>query len=116
MKKFALMLSIVLLLGACTAAKTTNTTSDPTTNTSDQTGQTQKTFTLSQLAAYNGKNGAKAYVAYDGIVYDVSSIGAWDTGTHQGIKAGTDITSAFSNSPHSVSLVKGLPVIGTLTN
>jgi len=115
MKKFALMLSLLLLLGACSAAKT-NTTPDPTTNTTDQTGQTQKTFTLAQLAAFNGKNGAKAYVAYNGKVYDVTSYGSWGTGSHHGIKAGTDITSAFANSPHSASMFDGLTVVGTLTN
>lgn len=114
MKKYAALLSILLFLGACSAAKTT--TQDPSTNTSDQTGPTLKAFTLTELAAYNGKNGAKAYVAYDGKVYDVTDYGSWGTGSHHGIKAGTDITSVFANSPHSASMFKSIPVVGTLSN
>jgi len=113
MKRYAALLSILLFLGACSAAKTTTT--DPSTNTSDQTGQTQKTFTLAQLAAYNGMNGAKAYVAFNGKVYDVTNYGSWGTGSHHGIKAGTDITAAFANSPHTTSMFDSIPVIGTLT-
>lgn len=114
MKRYAALLSILLFLGACSAAKTT--TQDPSTNTSDQTGQTLKAFTLAELVTYNGRNGAKAYVAYKGKVYDVTDFGSWDTGSHHGIKAGTDITSAFANSPHSTSMFSSIPIVGTLSN
>lgn len=33
-----------------------------------------KTFTPNELAKYNGQNGQPAYVAYKGIVYDVSNV------------------------------------------
>ena len=42
----------------------------------------EKTFTKTQLAKFDGKNGNAAYVAYEGIVYDVSS--KWANGKHHG--------------------------------
>jgi Predicted heme/steroid binding protein len=40
-----------------------------------------KQFTLEELKQYNGENGQPAYVAIDGIVYDVSMsiLGWWET-------------------------------------
>ena len=55
----------------------------------------EKTFTKTQLAKFDGRNGNAAYVAYEGIVYDVSS--KWEDGEHHGIKAGMDITSQLDN-------------------
>jgi predicted heme/steroid binding protein len=73
----------------------------------------EKTFTLSTLAAYNGENGNQAYVAVDGIVYDVT---AWGSGTHHGIKAGTNATDAIGHAPHSRHPLSSLPIIGKLSN
>ncbi len=36
-----------------------------------------KTFTLEELKQFNGQNGQPAYVAVDGVVYDVSNVGPW---------------------------------------
>ncbi len=55
----------------------------------------EKTFTKTQLAKFDGKNGNAAYVAYEGIVYDVSS--KWADGKHHGIKADIDIISQLDN-------------------
>lgn len=70
-------------------------------------------FTAQSLGQYNGKNGAPAYVAVNGIVYDMTGIGAWTNGQHQGYSAGQDLTIAFQNSPHSDQLLSQLPVVGT---
>lgn len=72
-----------------------------------------KSFTLDQLKQYNGANGASAYVAVDGIVYDVTA--AWGGGNHHGVSAGTDATKAISRSPHGKSVLSGLPVVGKLS-
>ena len=64
--------------------------------TSQKTKTTgEKTFTKTDLSKFDGKNGNAAYVAYEGIVYDVSS--KWEDGEHHGIKAGIDITSQLKN-------------------
>jgi predicted heme/steroid binding protein len=74
----------------------------------------QTTFTQEELAKYNGQNGSKAYVAYKGVVYDVSNVPQWKNGKHNGQKAGTDLTGAISSSPHGDSVFKTLTVVGQL--
>jgi len=71
-------------------------------------------YTLDELSKYNGQNGEKAYVAYNGMVYDVTNNENWKNGNHNGQKAGTDLTDAISSSPHGDSVFKNLEVVGTL--
>lgn len=71
-------------------------------------------FTTEELAKYDGQNGAKAYVAYNGLVYDVTNQSKWRTGMHEGQKAGTDLTDNLSQSPHGNTVFVGLTVVGTL--
>ncbi len=72
------------------------------------------TFTAAELAKYNGMNGNPAYVAVDGIVYDMTKIGAWKNGQHQGLSAGQDLSAAFAGSPHSKSILDQSPIVGKL--
>ena len=74
------------------------------------------TFTVAELAKYDGQNGAKAYVACNGTVYDVTDLPQWNNGSHEGHVAGTDLTDVISQSPHGESILKNLPVVGTLQN
>ncbi len=55
----------------------------------------QKEFTLEELKKYDGSNGKPAYVAVNGIVYDVSSEATWGGGTHFGLYSGKDLSSEF---------------------
>jgi predicted heme/steroid binding protein len=71
--------------------------------------QTQKIFTPAELAKYDGKNGNPAYVAVDGIVYDLT--GVFINGDHAGYSAGQDLTNAFY-SKHYVSMLTKFPVVG----
>jgi predicted heme/steroid binding protein len=73
-----------------------------------------QTFTLEELAQYNGQNGAKAYIAVNGKVYDVTRIGAWEGGVHNGVVAGTDASEVINQAPHGTSVLKNLRVVGTL--
>ncbi len=75
----------------------------------------EKTFTVEELAKFDGKNGNPAYVAVDGVVYDVSNVPQWKDGEHNGMKAGNDLTEQIkSQSPHGTSVLKELPVVGKL--
>ena len=71
-------------------------------------------FTLQDLAQFNGKNGNPAYVAYKGVVYDVTESGMWGDGDHEGMhSAGMDLTEAHDDAPHDV-YVTDFPEVGTL--
>jgi predicted heme/steroid binding protein len=72
-----------------------------------------KEYTLEELAEYNGKNG-KAYVAYQGQVYNVSDSDLWKNGSHNGCNAGTDLTGKMDKAPHGTKILKGYPVVGSL--
>ncbi|MCK7488154.1 MAG: hypothetical protein MZU97_23730 [Bacillus subtilis] len=75
-----------------------------------------RSFTLAELAAFNGQNGAPAYIAVNGVVYNVTNASGWTNGRHNGILyAGTDATVAFQGSPHSSSILNNLPIVGNLT-
>lgn len=72
-------------------------------------------FTLDELAEFNGKDGNAAYIAVDGVIYDVTDISQWKNGLHNGFDAGQDLTEAIKNqSPHGISKLKNLKVVGKL--
>jgi predicted heme/steroid binding protein len=85
----------------------------PVTENSNQiiNKQTQRVFTVSELAKYDGKNGNPAYAVVDGIVYDLSTV--FDDGEHFGHEAGQDLTNAFYTK-HAKSELEGYPVVGIL--
>ncbi|MGM0396176.1 MAG: cytochrome b5 domain-containing protein [Bacillota bacterium] len=74
-----------------------------------------RVFTLEELAEYDGMDGMDAYVAVDGVVYDVTGSDMWDAGAHNGYQAGQDLTEEIKEvSPHGVSVLERMPVVGTL--
>jgi len=75
-----------------------------------------KEFTFEELAKYNGKNGKATYVAYQGIVYDVSKSDLWKNGDHKGHSAGKDLTEEISKAAHGPGVLTGFPVVGALKN
>ena len=86
----------------------------PATTSSSAASAEQKTFTLGELSKYNGQNGQPAYIAYKGIVYDVSNVPQWSSGMHHGENAGTDVTDDISKSPHGEKVFADLPQVGKL--
>lgn len=95
-------------------ADSTATSTDATAKATGSYQDTSKVFTAEELAKYNGKNGAKTYVAIDGIVYDLTGVKAWKNGKHKGQKAGRDLTKAIKWSPHGKKVLKDKPVVGKL--
>ena len=89
------------------------TTSAGTTTGSAENGTLE--LTLAELAKYNGKDGQPAYVAVDGVIYDVSAYPKWKNGEHNGYSAGNDLTEIIkTKSPHGVAKLNGVPVVGKL--
>jgi predicted heme/steroid binding protein len=75
-----------------------------------------RTFTKAELRRYNGQNGAPAYIAYQGNVYDVSHSFLWQQGKHQVVHfAGADLTESLDHeAPHGPELLERVPIIGIL--
>ena len=106
-----------LLLVACAPAivEDSATTSSEVVSVSSS-AEEMRTFTLEELSQYNGKDGQPAYVAVDGVVYDVTNVEAWKDGEHKlGLTAGNELTEAITNqSPHGLKVLEGLPIVGEL--
>lgn len=74
-------------------------------------------LTLEQLKQFDGKNGNPAYVAVDGIIYDLTNVPAWKNGAHHGYSAGNDLTDIIKNkSPHGLKNLDGKTVVGKLVD
>ncbi|MBS3957429.1 MAG: cytochrome B5 [Clostridiales bacterium] len=73
-----------------------------------------KEFTLEELAAFNGKDGKPAFVAYKGTVYDLTQSAMWDEGDHEAMHAaGADLTGEHEDAPHDEHILD-FPVVGTV--
>ena len=79
-------------------------------------GERQQKFTLVELSKYNGLGGNPAYVAVNGIVYDVSSVQPWAGGVHfGGVSAGKDLTENFNTCHGASKILDKLPKVGVVT-
>ncbi len=76
---------------------------------------TTRAITREELAMSDGKNGNPAYVAINGLVYDVTNNPTWAAGTHFGLSAGNDLTEEFASCHVRVSILEKLPVVGFLS-
>ncbi len=73
-------------------------------------------LSLEALAQFDGKDGRKAYIAYQGNVYDVTGSPVWKDGTHLGRHpAGTDLTDVLSQAPHGEDKILRMPLVGKLS-
>lgn len=68
-------------------------------------------LTREALAMYNGQNGMPAYVAVNGVIYDVTTV--FVRGMHFTHMAGQELTGAFLRQ-HVPSALAGYPVVGEL--
>ena len=74
-------------------------------------------ITLTELSSFDGKDGANAYIAYNGVIYDVTNNPNWPNGVHRGyINAGQDVTQLFqtAGASHDDSNITNLPIVGYL--
>lgn len=100
--------------GSETIEVTESSQSSTEMTTTDSTSA-EKVFSIEELSKYNGKDGMSAYVAYKGVVYDVSDVEPWKNGDHyNGLEAGIDATNEISKSPHGDKVFKELPIVGAL--
>ncbi|OOM78151.1 cytochrome b5-like heme/steroid binding domain protein [Clostridium puniceum] len=74
----------------------------------------EKEFTLEELEKCDGENGNPAYVAVEGVVYDVSELSAWRTGKHLGFIAGQDLSEQFNGCHGIIDILTNAPKVGIL--
>lgn len=67
-----------------------------------------------QLALRNGQDKDQVWVAYKGMVYDVTNSRLWQKGKHYEHWAGQDLTQELSDAPHTEKVFEKFKIIGTL--
>ncbi len=69
------------------------------------------------LRQFDGKEGRPAYIAYKGIIYDVSKNRLWKNGLHvMKHAAGHDLTDFLQDAPHGEDKMQSLPKVGNLVD
>jgi predicted heme/steroid binding protein len=73
-----------------------------------------KTFTKQQLALRNGQDRPEIWVAYKGVIYDVTASRLWRDGKHYEHWAGQDLTEELADAPHTEKVFEKFQPIGQL--
>ncbi|MGY3054609.1 putative heme/steroid binding protein [Pedobacter sp. UYEF25] len=71
-------------------------------------------YTLQQLALRNGQDKPQIWVAYQGLIYDVSQSRLWREGKHYEHWAGQDLTEELAEAPHTQEVFEKFEVVGKL--
>jgi predicted heme/steroid binding protein/uncharacterized membrane protein len=75
----------------------------------------KRDLTPAELSSFAGKDGAPAYIAYKGVIYDATGSRMWQKGSHLAKhQAGFDLTEMLKLAPHGEDRVARLPVVGKL--
>ncbi len=73
-------------------------------------------YKKSQLALRNGQDKPQVWVAYKGLIYDVTHSRLWKTGKHYEHWAGQDLTDELPDAPHTDKVFDRFTVIGQLSD
>jgi predicted heme/steroid binding protein len=71
-------------------------------------------FTRHQLALRNGNDREEIWIAYKGVIYDVTHSKLWKNGKHYEHWAGQDLTDELPDAPHDTKVFEKLQVVGRL--
>lgn len=75
---------------------------------------TLTTYTRAQLSLRNGQDREEVWVAYAGLIYDVSASRLWRNGKHYEHWAGQDLTDEIGDAPHTEAVFEKFTPIGKL--
>jgi predicted heme/steroid binding protein len=71
-------------------------------------------YTRQQLALRNGQDKPEIWVAFKGIIYDVSDSRLWRDGKHYEHWAGQDLTHELGDAPHTESVFLKFRIVGEI--
>jgi predicted heme/steroid binding protein len=73
-----------------------------------------RVYTKQQLALRNGQDKPEIWVAYRGIIYDLTGSRMWRDGKHYEHWAGQDLTEELPDAPHTGKVFDKFLPIGQL--
>jgi predicted heme/steroid binding protein len=71
-------------------------------------------YSKGQLALRNGQDMEEIWVAYEGIVYDVTLSRLWRNGKHYEHWAGQDLSAELKDGPHTEMVFSKFTAVGRL--
>ena len=71
-------------------------------------------YTRSQLVLRNGTDKEEIWVAYKGVIYDVTNSRLWRNGKHYEHWAGQDLTEELADAPHDLTVFDKFQQVGHL--
>lgn len=71
-------------------------------------------FSRNQLALRNGQDKPEVWVAFHGLIYDVTPSRLWRSGKHYEHWAGQDLTKELNDAPHTEKVFDKFKIIGKL--
>ena len=71
-------------------------------------------YTRQYLALRNGQDKPEIWIAYEGLIYDVTESRLWKNGKHYEHWAGQDLTDELKDAPHSAGVFEKFKVVGRL--
>lgn len=71
-------------------------------------------YTLQELSLRNGQDKPEIWVAFKGIIYDVTESRLWKNGKHYEHWAGQDLTKEMEDAPHTDRVFAKFKQVGTL--
>ena len=84
-----------------------------------ETSIPDRAISPAELARHDGDRDPRLWVAYQGVVYDVTDCPRWRTALHEGQHfAGQDLTSELPDAPHKEDVFKRpcVKMVGVLGN
>jgi predicted heme/steroid binding protein len=71
-------------------------------------------YTCAELALRNGQDKPQIWIAFRGLIYEVTSSRLWRNGKHYEHGAGQDLTDELAEAPHNENVFDKFDPIGRL--
>jgi predicted heme/steroid binding protein len=77
-------------------------------------GPSMLAYTKQQLALRNGQDKPEIWVAFNGVIYDLSESRLWTNGKHYEHWAGQDLTEELKDAPHTEEVFQRFKAVARL--